>query len=368
MVLRAHQLQVLKLVGIACVALACSLETLVAQPSKSTTRRALVVIWTLPVNQDGWKKHVISRKLASQGVLFESVRGSGETALEVSERVLTGHAPKAGDSKAPGTWPTMFEYVRKSRSFESWQTWLLTSGASTARHLHQSAHPDHGRRHAGRRVNLAPLFRSPLFAGHAGTAPPAASHASEPLLAVLARSKVGGMPRDPIPPAPRRVLQNELMAGLGDPGRRSLPGAMDRAAVLCGGALLERLDEGLIVALLGEPAPEGPASKKNMLDSTLEAVGLVWDRFTADEGRSNDTALFLVTARSAPSKKARGARRRQVSSQRGTLAMIAVAPEFKRGKVVTAGVQTLEVCPTICRLFQARTILARAKTLRAAFK
>ena len=48
--------------------------------------------------------------------------------------------------------------------------------------------------------------------------------------------------------------------------------------------------------------------------------------------------------------------------------MITVAPEFHRGKVVTSGVQVEDVCATVCRLLGIKTITARSRQLKAAFR
>jgi uncharacterized protein (DUF1501 family) len=100
-----------------------------------------------------------------------------------------------------------------------------------------------------------------------------------------------------------------------------------------------------------------------------EQLGRLWDSIQADPTLRDSTTVMVLPefGRDRNTNQRNGLDHGDNSPELLKVAMVAAGPDFKKGKTVSAGLQSIDVCPTACELLGARAEFAGGKVMRELF-
>jgi len=313
-------------------------------------------------------------RLASEGTVFPetTVQNVGHYGATLS--IFTGRTEVAGiRENLRGPNPTIFEYVRRHAGLSPTDVWLASTGGDQQVNYAYSTHPDYGPAYGANLVSGEGIF-NPEFKGLLETfgrieAPDDKREtrlqrlrdAVRPPAAVAATG-----PNDPESvPRVARYLLEELSSGT---TRLTGPGAADAKAIRIATNVMRIFRPRLLGISLGQ-ADCAHGSYNDYVEVIRRndvELGKLLDSIRADEELRDSTALFVLPefGRDRDLNERRGLDHGDGSEELLRVGLVAWGPDFRRGRVATDAVKSIDVCPTIGKLFGVRTDAARGTALR----
>ncbi|HET6202623.1 MAG TPA: hypothetical protein VFI25_07450 [Planctomycetota bacterium] len=313
-------------------------------------------------------------RLAAAGVVYpETVaRNVGHYGAALS--IYSGCVEVAGiRENLRGTNPTIFEYVRRGTGIPATQVWLSTTGGEQQVNYAFSDHPRYGSAFGANLVSGEGIF-NPEFRGvleKFGRLPapdePREDRLKRLRAAVEPPERVRSVaPNDPESAAAvARYLLDELSAGT---SRLTGPGAADAKAFRVGSNVLRIFKPRLLgVSLIqADVAHSSYNDYVEVIRRNDAELGRLIDGIAADPELRETTAVFVLPefGRDRDLNPRRGLDHGDASEDLLRIALVASGPDFRKGKIVKDAVESIDVCPTIAKIFGVPAESARGKVLK----
>ncbi len=308
------------------------------------------------------------KAMAAEGVLYPRARTANLGHYGASLSLFTGISEARGiRENARGTDPTLFEYLRKDLGMPQSEVWVTTSGGAQQVNYSYGLHPDYGPQYGANTLDgdgifneefkrLLATFGRPHKMGEAESAALARMRAS------LATGSEGANP-EAIARVEKYIL-DELTSGTSE---ISGANAGDAKALRLARNLLS-VFKPRVVGVVLQNADIAHGSYNGYVEVIRRndaAIGELWAAVKADPELAYSTAFFVLPefGRDHDLNSRRGLDHGDGSDDLNYVSCLAWGPGFRRGAVVQEDVRTVDVTPTICKLFGAEAKLSRGKTL-----
>ncbi|MCI0586613.1 MAG: hypothetical protein L0323_07215 [Planctomycetes bacterium] len=364
-------------VGAAAVAGPGSLAAIAGAPK---TKRVVLVAFAGGIRSRELLDATIApnlARLAASGVAYPEtvVRNVGHYGAALS--VFSGCVEVAGiRENMRGANPTIFEYVRRGTGLPATQVWLSATGGEQQVNYAFSDHPRYGSAYGANLVSgegiFNPEFRTVLE--KFGKLPPPDAGREERLrglrAAVESPDRVKSVaPNDPESAAAvARYLLEELNAGT---SRLTGPGAADAKAFRVASNLFRIFKPKLLgISLIqADVAHSSFNDYVEVIRRNDAELGRLLDGIGADAELRESTAVLVLPefGRDKDLNERRGLDHGDASESLLRIALVASGPDFRKGKVVKEAVESIDVCPTIAKIFGVPAESARGKVLKGLF-
>jgi len=314
-------------------------------------------------------------RIAEQGVLYPSTSVVNNGHYGAAMSIFTGVSESYGirENERPGR-PTLFEHLRRDANLPASDVWLSTSGTDQETNYAYSTDGRFGSRYGANLIGGEGVFNAEfkaVVAGEKGLAEP--DPRQEALLArmraaidtPLPASDGQGVANDA--EAAARIEQYVLEELRGGTSEITGLGANDAKALRVARNLLAIFRPRLLAVTLR--APDVAHGSFNDYVSAIrrndQELGLLWDAIRRDPELRDSTALFVLPefGRDRDLNERRGLDHGDSSDELHKIALVAAGPDFKRGRVSTSEVASIDVCPTIAGLFGVRASTSRGGQL-----
>jgi hypothetical protein len=302
-------------------------------------------------------------RIASAGVTMPKVRCENLGHYGAALSILTGRFEAMGiRDDERGLNPTLFERLRKDAGLGPNEVWLSTSGGAQGRLFAHSDHPDYGRSQAANVLDGDGLFNLEFkqLLDDLGRPQPDGEHARA-VLARLGRSldpraiQVEGGARLPDPEQAQRVANFVLDGLTGNTARISGPGGGDAKAIRIGLEILRVFRPRVLgITLQNHDVAHGSFNGYvEVIRRNDQELGRLWDAIQQDEELRDSTTVLVLPefGRDKDLNERNGLDHGDQSAEMLEVFLIAAGPDFRRGKVLRDEVRTVDVCPTVLRMF-----------------
>jgi hypothetical protein len=311
-------------------------------------------------------------RIAEAGVVCPNVGVMNNGHFGATMSIFTGNREYLGirENERAGN-PTLFEYVRKGQSLPQNAVWLSTAGGAQQRNLVYSLHKEYGEPYGANLIDADGLFNAEFRRvlesyGRPSLPGPAEEEAMAKLRAAMKPPEGGGAANDPEMLARlQRYLLEEIS---GNTSNITGPGAGDARALAVAVSVL-RLFRPTLMGVVLQNADIAHGSYNGYVEVIRRAdeqLGRLWDSIQADpELRDSTTVMVLPEfGRDRNLNQRNGLDHGDTSPELLKVAMVAAGPDFKKGKTISAGLQSIDVCPTACELLGVKAEFANGKPMR----
>ncbi len=352
-------------------------------PGAPATKRVVVVVFGGGVRtRETFESDNVPnlRRIAEQGVLYPATRVENNGHYAAALSVLTGVTESFGIRENERTDnPTLFEYVRKEAGLPASEVWLSTSGSEQETNYSHSLHAGYGRRYGANLIGGEGIFNAEfreVLGGEGGLRAPNA--AQEALLAKLrgaidtplpALGGEGGLGNDAETSA--RIESYILEELRGGTAAITGLGANDAKALRVARNLLAIFRPRLLGVTLRNPdvAHGSFNDYVSVIRRNDAEIGALWTAIGQDPELADSTALIVVPefGRDRDLNERRGLDHGDDSSELHRVALLAWGPDFKRGKVESREVRSIDVAPTVAKMFGVSAPGARGTVIPGLF-
>ena len=314
-------------------------------------------------------------RFRKEGVICPNiaVRGRGHFVSTLS--ILEGAASSVADAAyARGTNPTVFEYVRKGNKLKANAAWLSSVGGQVQRGYAFSAHPEYGEEYGANLIDtegaLNTEFRR-LVTVFGRPRPPSEAelNAGAKLQAALAPPPAieGEAARDEA--GDRRMHRYIVKEVARERVRPTGPGAGDEGAIAMARSLLTALRPAILGVVLqnADIAHGSYDSYVDVIRRNDAQLGKLWDTIQADPALRDKTTMMVLPeiGRNRARNGRGGLDHNDASEDLLKVAMFAAGPDIRTGRIVRREMESIDVCPTICKLMGIKPEFATGKVMRS---
>lgn len=302
-------------------------------------------------------------RIAQAGVAAPKVRCANVGHYGAALSIFTGNVEVMGiRENERGLRPTLFERLRRDAGFGASDVWLSTSSGAQGRLFAHSDHPDYGAPYAANVLDGDGLFnvefRKVLDAF--GKPQPDSEH-ERATLSRLAQSldpDAITLPKGQTLADPEQIqrVAGFVLDGLtGGTSRITGPGGGDAKAIRVGLEILRVFRPRVLgITLQNHDVAHGSFNGYvEVIRRNDQEIGRLWDAIQQDEQLRDKTAVIVLPefGRDRDLNERNGLDHGDQSEELLDVFMIAAGPDFRRGKVLRDEVRTIDVCPTLLRLF-----------------
>lgn len=318
-------------------------------------------------------------RIAEEGVLYPSTRVANNGHYGAAMSIFTGVSESFGirENERSGN-PTLFEYLRRDAKLAASDVWLSTAGSDQETNYAYSTDVRFGGKYGANLIGAEGVFNAEfkaVVAGEKGLAQP--DPRQEELLKRM-RAAVS----TPLPSAAGEGVANDQEATArieqyvleelrGGTSEITGLGANDVKALRVARNLLAIFRPRLLAVTLR--TPDVAHNSFNDYVSTIrrndEELGALYDAYRRDPELRESTALFVLPefGRDRDLNERRGLDHGDDSDELHKIALVAAGPDFRKGRVSTSDVASIDVCPTIAGLFGVRSTGSRGSPLPGLF-
>jgi hypothetical protein len=318
-------------------------------------------------------------RIAKEGVLYPQTRVQNIGHYGAAVSIFTGVTESFGIRENERTpHPTLFEYVRKGAELSASDVWLSTSGSDQETNYSYGNDIRYGSRYGANLIGGEGIFNAEfreVLGGPGGIRQP------DPQQEEIMR-RLRGSVSTPLPVLSASGVFNDAESAAriesyileelrGGTSAITGLGANDAKALRVGRNLLSIFRPKLLGITLRNPdvAHGSFNDYVSVIRRNDEEVGLLFDAIRADPVLAGTTAIFIVPefGRDRDLNERRGLDHGDNSDELHKVALIAWGPDFKRNKVVTREVRSIDVTPTVAKMFGVAAGTTRGGTLPGLF-
>jgi hypothetical protein len=308
------------------------------------------------------------KAMAEEGVLYPRARTANLGHFGASLSLFTGISEARGiRENARGTDPTIFEYLRKDLGLPQSEVWVTTSGGAQQVNYSYGLHADYGPQYGANTLDGDGIFNEEFKRLLATFGRPRKMDEGESALLARMRASLAADATSTNPEAVARVekyILDELTSGTSE---ISGANAGDAKALRLARNLLSVFKPRVIGVVLqnADIAHGSYNGYVEVIRRNDAAIGELWTAVKGDPELADSTAFFVLPefGRDHDLNSRRGLDHGDGSDDLNYVSCLAWGPDFKRGAIVQDDVRTVDVTPTICKLFGAEAKLSRGKTL-----
>ncbi len=315
-------------------------------------------------------------RLAEKGVVFPNcgIQNTGHYGATLS--IFTGVTEYMGiRENERGYNPTLFEYLREGLTLPASKVWLSTNngaqGVNFAYSLNRKFGPSYGANVIDGEGLFNEEFREVLQQfGRPKTDSEQETQALEKLRKSI-RSNHSGAALNDAETAARveKYILDELTGN--DTTRMTGPAAGDAKALNIAGKILQLFRPTFLgVSLSNADIAHGSYNAYvDVIRRNDQEVGGILVVVERDTELRESTAIFVLPefGRDRDLNQRNGLDHGDGSPELQKVACIAYGPDFRQGRVVDSDVSSIDVCPTICKLFSVEPEQSKGKVLPKLF-
>jgi hypothetical protein len=315
-------------------------------------------------------------KIAERGCVMPNVKAANLGHYGAALAIFTGCPDAKGiRENARGEHPTIFEYLRKDAALPADQVWLSTTAGAQTVNFSYSENAAYGGAYGANLISTDGLFNAEfrnLVTGFGNASLPTDEEMRRvtELAKALDPSALAGVKDKSFandPEASMRIQRYILEELRGDTANLTGPGAGDAKAIRVARNLL-RLFKPKVIAIVLQNADVAHGSYNAYVDVIRrndQEVGALWQSIQADQELKDSTSIFVLPefGRDRNLNERNGLDHGDGSEDLHRVFCIAAGPDFKQGKTLTAGADSVDVCPTVAELLGAKTPDARGKSM-----
>jgi hypothetical protein len=312
-------------------------------------------------------------RLMQGGVVFPNCRAANLGHYGASLSILTGVPEYMGiRENSRGFNPTLFEYVRKELELPASAAWLSANNGSQGVNFAYGLNRTYGAAYGANVIDGDGIFNQEFreVLSQFGT-PRADQPAEYDALQRLRGSIETGAGAE-------KALNDETTAARvekyivdeltkSDTVSMTGPGAGDAKALRIAGNILQIFRPTLsCVSLTNADVAHGSYNAYvDVIRRNDEEMGRILDIVRADPELRESTSIFVLPefGRDSNLNQRNGLDHGDGSPDLQRVACIAWGPDFKQGKEIDSDCDSIDVCPTICKLLGVKAPLARGKVL-----
>jgi hypothetical protein len=317
-------------------------------------------------------------RLASKGVLLPNCGVANLGHYGSSLAILTGVPESMGiRENARGFSPTIFEYVRKELKLPASGAWLSANNGSQGANFAYSLDKHYGAEFGANVIDGDGVFNQEFRDTLAQFGKPKADTPEEFAALERLRATIGaGTKRDAR--SEEKALNDDATAArvekyildeLTNNQTASLtgPGAGDAKALRIAGNILQIFRPTLsCVSLTNADVAHGSYNAYvDVIRRNDQELGRILDLVLADKQLADSTTILVLPefGRDKNLNQRNGLDHGDGSPDLQKVALVAFGPDFKAGKTVDADCNSIDVCPTICKLLGAESPQTRGRPI-----
>lgn len=322
-------------------------------------------------------------RLAERGAIFPNCGAANLGHYGSSLAILTGVPEYMGiRENSRGFSPTVFEYVRKELKLPASGAWLSADNGSQGANFAYGLNRNYGAEYGANVIDGDGIFNQEFREtlaqfGKPKADSPAQYDALQRLRGTIGAGANGGAAGD------AKALNDEATAARvekyivdelthNDTVTLTGPGAGDAKALRIAGNILQIFRPTLLcVSLTNADVAHGSYNAYvDVIRRNDQELGRILDIVAADPQLKETTSIFVLPefGRDRNLNQRNGLDHGDGSPELQKIACIAAGPDLKAsGKVIDAECQSIDVCPTVCRLLGAEASLTRGKSLPRLF-
>lgn len=314
-------------------------------------------------------------RLAEKGVVFSNCGAANLGHYGASLAILTGVPEAMGiRENSRGLSPTVFEYVRKELKLAASGAWLSANNGSQGANFAYGLNRGWGSEYGANVIDGDGIFNQEFRDTLAQFGKPKADSPSDVDRLQKLRQSIGAGAK-----GDAKSLNDEETAArvekyINDELTQSStvtltgPGAGDAKALRIAGNILQIFRPQLLcVSLTSADVAHGSYNAYvDVIRRNDQELGRIVDIVNGDPQLKDSTSIFVLPefGRDKNLNQRNGLDHGDGSPELQRVSVVATGPDFKTsGKVVDAACETIDVCPTICRLLGTDAPLARGKVL-----
>jgi hypothetical protein len=271
--------------------------------------------------------------------------------------------------------PTVFEYARKGRSLPANAVWLSTAGGAQQRNLVYSLNKDYGEAYGANLIDADGLFNAEFRRVLESYGQPSLPGEAEEDAMARLRSSMTPPPAGAAglnDPETLARLQRYLLEEIsGKTTQITGPGAGDARALSVAVSVL-RLFKPTLMGVVLQNADIAHGSYNGYVEVIRRAdeqLGRLWDSIQRDPELKDSTTVMILPefGRDRNLNQRNGLDHGDSSPELMKVSLVAAGPDFKKGKTVSAGLRSVDVCPTACELLGVQPEFSSGKVMREVF-
>ena len=319
-------------------------------------------------------------RLAQKGVVFPNTEAANLGHYGATLSIFTGIPEYMGiRDNARGFNPTIFEYLRQGQSLPASDVWLSTNNGAQGVNFAYGLHRKYGSQYGANVIDGDGLFNEEFREVLGQFGRPKNDKESE--AAALARLR-GAVKDGPAVAGSNEALNDATTAArvekyilqeLSQDGTTRItgPGAGDAKALNVAGRILQLFRPSLLgISLSNADVAHGSYNAYvDVIRRNDQELGRILDIVEQDPELAESTSFFILPefGRDRDLNNRNGLDHGDGTPDLRRVSCVATGPDFEVGKVEDAAVKTIDVCPTICKLFGVKPSVARGKPLPKLF-
>jgi hypothetical protein len=310
------------------------------------------------------------KRLADEGVFYPRMRTANRGHYGAALSIFTGVGQQRGiRDNGRGPEPTLFEYLRKDGGLAAGDVWITTSGGPQQVNYSYGTHPDYGARYGANTLDGDGIFNKEFkqvlaSLGRPRELPPGEQELLDSLRGAMGAADAASRAAAENAARVEQYILRELTRGTSDVRGAN---AGDGKALLVARNLLALFKPKLTAVVLqnADVAHGSYNGYVEVIRRNDAAIGEIMDTVRSDPELASSTAVFVLPefGRDQDLNSRRGLDHGDGSDDLNYVGGLAWGPTFAKGRVVQEEVQTVDVTPTICELFDTRAALAKGKRL-----
>lgn len=311
-------------------------------------------------------------RLASQGVVFPNCAAANLGHYGASLSILTGVPEYMGiRENSRGFNPTIFEYVRKELTLPASGAWLSANNGSQGVNFAYGLNRGWGSAYGANVIDGDGIFNQEFreVLGQFGTPSaddPKSYDALNRLRGAIGDEAARGAVNDAATAARvEKYIVDELTKS--ETASLTGPGAGDAKALRIAGNILQIFRPTLAcVSLTNADVAHGSYNAYvDVIRRNDVELGRILDTVQQDPQLRESTAIFVLPefGRDKNLNQRNGLDHGDASDELNKVACVAWGPDFKPGKTIAVDCNTIDVCPTVCKLLGVESPLARGRVL-----
>jgi len=315
-------------------------------------------------------------RLANGGVVYPNCKAQNVGHYGAALSIFTGRPEVFGiREQVRSDSPTIFEYLRKHVGLPANAVWLSTTDGNQQVNFAYGNHPNFGGRFGANLISADGVFNAEfkdIIDTFGKPKVPSQGEADllETLRTPLDRAAAGERVTNDASSL-RGIEQFILEEISGKTSEVTGPGASDAKALRVAGNILRVFKPRFVgVALQRADIAHGSYNGYVEIIRRNDAeIGRLLDGIQDDPQLRDTTAVFVLPefGRDRDLNERNGLDHGDGSESLGKVALIASGPDFKQGRTARETIQTIDVAPTICKLFGAKAEYAKGKVLKGLF-
>lgn len=306
-------------------------------------------------------------KMSESGVLATRVRTRNVGHYGALLSLFTGCVEVMGiRENTRGKNPTLFEYLRRSKGWGAEKVWLSTAGGPQQANLSYSLDSRYGKKYEASVIDSEGIFNQEFksIIDRFGRPRPA-TEKEEAEVASLHKT----MGEDPSEAAEiEKFIMDEINK---QTARLTGPGARDAKAIRLATTILQVFRPPIMgVALQNADVAHGSYNGySEVIRRNDEEIGRLMAAIQRDPQLRDSTTVIVCPefGRDKDLNQRNGLDHGDNSDELLKIAMVASGPDFKKGKKLEKEVDWIDLCPTICDLFGAKSEGAEGKPIKELF-